>query len=75
MKHIKRVEQIKCKDKEHFIKYFNQVISKGGEGIMLREPLSPYKSGRSMSLRRYKEYLDTEVLIKEKIQSGLKCEQ
>ena len=51
---VKPIEVVTCKGKEHLKKYFSEIVAKGGEGVMLREPGSVYKAGRSPSLRKYK---------------------
>ncbi len=57
-------------------KFSDSIIEKGGEGVILREPESEYKRGRSTSLRKYKPYLDTEVrVIKNQYPQGFTCEQ
>jgi ATP-dependent DNA ligase len=40
--------------KEHFKEFFQQIVNKNGEGIMLREPQSFYKPGRQPCMRKYK---------------------
>ena len=56
--------------------FFSQIIAKGGEGIMLREPESMYKGGRSSSLKKYKDFFDAEVKVLENnYPHGLKCLQ
>jgi DNA ligase-1 len=57
------VEMTKCEGKQHLLEYFKEVTEKGGEGVILREPSSLYKGGRSDSLKKYKSYLDTEVRV------------
>jgi ATP-dependent DNA ligase len=64
------------KGKEHLKKYFDSIIAKGGEGVMLREPQSLYKAGRSESLRKFKPYFDTEVkVIENNYPYGINCLQ
>ena len=61
---------------EHLQQYSNEIIAKGGEGVILREPGSMYKAGRSSSLRRYKPYLDSEVrVVRNQYPHGFLCEQ
>jgi DNA ligase-1 len=56
--------------------YFSDIIAKGGEGVMLREPQSIYKTGRSQSLRKFKPFFDAEVKVLEnKYPHGFNCEQ
>ena len=70
------VEMIKCRDQSHFKEFFETVISKNGEGVMLRASFSNYEPGRSTSMKRYKEYKDTEVkVIKCMLPHGFQCEQ
>jgi DNA ligase-1 len=67
---------IDCKGKEHLKQYFDEIIAKGGEGVMLREPHSFYKIGRSNSLRKFKPFFDTEVkVIENNYPHGFNCQQ
>jgi DNA ligase-1 len=60
----------------HLKEYFDSIIAKGGEGVMLREPQSLYKGGRSESLRKYKPFFDTEVkVVENQYPHGLNCVQ
>ena len=43
---------------------------------MLRKPSSLYEQGRSNSMKKYKEYLDTEVrVVKNMYPHGMECVQ
>jgi DNA ligase-1 len=56
--------------------YFDSIIAKGGEGVMLREPKSLYKAGRSPSLCKFKQFFDTEVkIIENNYPHGFNCQQ
>ena len=73
---LRVVENIKCESQDHLNKYMKEITDKKGEGVMLREPNSMYESGRSNAMKRYKEYLDTEVkIIKNMYPHGLECQQ
>ena len=73
---MKRVEFVKCKGTEHLAEYMKDIVSKGGEGVMLREANSLYEGKRSTTLRRHKEFLDTEVkVIKNNYPHGFECLQ
>jgi DNA ligase-1 len=62
--------------KEHLQEHFNNIIAKGGEGVMLREPHSYYKIGRSESLKKFKPFFDTEVkVVENSYPHGLNCVQ
>ena len=70
------IDVIKCEDQKHLDNYLAEIVAKKGEGVMLREPGSLYEHGRSNLMRRYKEYLDTEVrVIKNMYPHGLECQQ
>ena len=70
------IEIVKCESKDHLNKFMNEILEKKGEGLVLREPESLYEYGRSKSMRKYKEYQDTEVkVIKNMYPHGLECQQ
>jgi DNA ligase-1 len=51
---IKPVDFVQCKGRDHLKEYFDSIVSKGGEGVMLRKPMSLYEGGRSENLKKYK---------------------
>ena len=57
------VEQVKCKGPEHLKEYLREIEAKGGEGVMLRKPGSPYESGRSNTCLKVKTFLDDEAEV------------
>ena len=62
---VKIIPSVQCKGKAHLKEIAEGIVSRGGEGLMLREPGSLYTAGRSPSLRKYKPYFDTEVIVVE----------
>ncbi len=73
---IKIVDTAVCQNKEHLNEYYNNIIKKGGEGLVLKESHSLYKKGRSSSFRKLKPYFDTEVLVvRNNYPQGFDCEQ
>jgi len=52
-------------DKKNMENYFATITSQGGEGVMLRKPLSPYEHGRSLDVLKYKAQLDGEALVQD----------
>jgi DNA ligase 1 len=54
---------VKVKSKKHLKKTFEDVVSNGGEGVMIRMPGSLYENKRSATLLKYKEVADTEAII------------
>ena len=70
------IDVVKCDGKEHLNKYLSEIVEKKGEGVILREPGSLYEHGRSNKMKKYKEYIDTEVrVIKNKYPLGIECRQ
>ena len=53
-KFIGIAEKQVCRDTAHFESYFQDVIDKGGEGIILRDPQSLLQSGRSAGYLKHK---------------------
>lgn len=51
---VKVVEQVKAKDKDHVLSFLKDIESRGGEGVMLREPGSKYEGRRSSTLLKLK---------------------
>ena len=43
-----------CKDTQHLEKFLQDVIDKGGEGIILRDPAGLYTPGRSQGFLKHK---------------------
>lgn len=70
------VEMTKCQSREHLKQYFDSIIEKGGEGVMLREPNSLYTAKRSNALKKFKPFIDTEVKVLENnYPHGFNCVQ
>ena len=45
-----------CRDIAHFEKMFQDILDKGGEGVILRDPKCPYQSGRSSGYLKHKVF-------------------
>jgi len=43
-----------CRDTTHMEKYFQDLLDKGGEGLILRDPFSPLQPGRSSGYLKHK---------------------
>lgn len=54
---------VRCTDKAHFDRLMQQIVEKGGEGLMLREPRSAYEVGRSRTLYKHKFWYDAEGVV------------
>jgi DNA ligase-1 len=73
---VRTVVSVKCKNTESLNEFFQNIVGKGGEGVILREPQSLYKFGRSESLKKFKPFFDTEVKVLENnYPHGFNCEQ
>lgn len=47
---------VRCTGKEHLDQFYANTLASGGEGVMLRQPGSPYCSGRSPTLLKLKVF-------------------
>lgn len=61
--HIEIIEQIPVKDKAHLNAFFNEVQKLGGEGVVVRNPNSPYIQGRSAQILKLKAVDDEECTV------------
>lgn len=60
---IEITEQLEVETKEQYEEMFNSIVRAGGEGIMLRQPNSPYECKRSLTLLKMKVVRDMECRI------------
>jgi len=51
---IEIAQKQECKDTTHMERFFQEVMDKGGEGIILRDPNAPYQPGRSLGYLKHK---------------------
>jgi DNA ligase 1 len=52
-----------CKDTEHLERFFQDIIDKGGEGIILRDPSAPYQPGRAHGYLKHKVFEKNEFFF------------
>jgi DNA ligase 1 len=43
-----------CKDSAHLDKFYQSILDKGGEGVILRDKRAPYSPGRSNGYLKHK---------------------
>jgi DNA polymerase beta len=68
---IVMAKQTVIKDLNHLDKLYKDITSKGGEGIMLKDPDSEYEGKRSKKLLKYKPAYDEEgIIIEHKMGEG-----
>ena len=61
--YIKIIPQIKIKDKSHLQNYLKEIESKKGEGIVVRDPQSPYINKRTSKALKVKTFHDSECEV------------
>ncbi|WP_228712715.1 DNA ligase [Halarcobacter mediterraneus] len=59
-KQVTIIPQIKVKDKEHLNRLLQEIISKKGEGLIVKNPNKSYHTGRSSHILKVKEAQDME---------------
>ncbi|MGM0623996.1 MAG: DNA ligase [Campylobacterota bacterium] len=57
------IAQHRCKNKAHLQKYLDNIVAKGGEGVIVKDPDKPYSSGRSSALFKVKKTYDMEGIV------------
>ncbi len=62
-KNIRIIKQIPVKSKQHLTNFLNKIISKKGEGIVVRNPKTLYQTGRLSSALKVKKYQEDECII------------
>lgn len=60
---IRVIPQIPCRDDQHLQTYLKQVVSQGGEGLVLRNPNTLYESGRTANALKVKRFDDMEGVV------------
>ena len=53
-KYVEVAAKEECKSMSHLEKMFQDIVDKGGEGVILRDPASPYQAGRSPGYLKHK---------------------
>ncbi|RLB85399.1 MAG: DNA ligase [Deltaproteobacteria bacterium] len=61
--HIKIIPQIRVKDKSDLDLFLDEVQSKGGEGVIVKDPEMPYHTGRSAHVLKVKKFWDMEGVV------------
>eukprot|EP01060_Flectonema_neradi_P003106 TRINITY_DN1196_c1_g2_i1.p1 TRINITY_DN1196_c1_g2~~TRINITY_DN1196_c1_g2_i1.p1 ORF type:complete len:299 (+),score=37.26 TRINITY_DN1196_c1_g2_i1:106-1002(+) len=61
--HITFCRHKKCRDNKHVHEEMDRILSRNGEGVMLRQPGSMYVHARSPTLLKVKRFLDCEALV------------
>jgi DNA ligase-1 len=74
---ISLIPMQKCNGKEHLKNHLEEIVKKGGEGIMIYNPVSHYQPGRSKNVLKVKKYYESEIKFLERSEVGyhFKCLQ
>lgn len=62
-KYIRIIPQLKCKNRDSLNKYLNVIESKGGEGVIVKDPGKDYHTGRSSFVFKVKKFRDMEGVV------------
>ncbi len=60
---INIISQIKVKNREHLEKFLKEIEAKGGEGVVVRDPKSPYIDKRTNKALKVKSFKDSECRV------------
>jgi len=54
LEYVEVAPKVVCQGMNHLESRFQDIIDKGGEGVILRNPSAPYESGRSRNFLKHK---------------------
>lgn len=60
---VRIISQVKVRDKEHLDLFLNEIHTKGGEGVIVKNPDIPYHTGRSSHILKVKKFQDMEGVV------------
>ena len=60
---LQAIEQFRVPNQENLKRKLDEIVSAGGEGLMLHKADAPYLTGRSEALLKLKPYLDAEARV------------
>ncbi len=63
LSHLLIIPQIKIKNQQHLDAFFQHVLSQGGEGVVIRDPVAIYQTGRLKNALKRKSYQDAECEV------------
>lgn len=61
--HLSIIPQVEIKSQTHLNGYLKQVMSQGGEGVVVRDPVAAYQTGRLNGALKLKPYQDEECEV------------
>jgi hypothetical protein len=74
---ISLIPMLKCSGKEHLENQLEEIVKKGGEGIILYNPISFYQPGRNKNVLKVKKYYESKITFLERseISYHFHCQQ
>lgn len=60
---IKIIPQLPAISHKNMENYYNEIVTRNGQGVIVRDPNAPYKGGRSNKILKFKKQLDDECKI------------
>ncbi len=60
---LKMAEMIVCESTEHLERYLSEITKEGGEGVIIRNPLSFYEVGRTSTVLKVKRFEESEAKV------------
>ena len=66
---IKIIPQIDITERAQLNAFLDDIVAGGGEGVVVRDPTTPYQTGRLSSALKVKKYTDADCVV-EKILPG-----
>jgi len=61
--HINFIEQIVCHDEQHLQSYLDEIVALKGEGVVIKDGIEPYHTGRSPYILKVKKVQDMEGIV------------
>jgi len=61
--YMRIIEQTTCNGQQHLQARLQALVALGAEGLVVRNPATPYQTGRSSAALKVKKYMDTECTV------------
>jgi len=62
-KNVNIIKQFVCKDETHLMEYLEKIVSLKGEGVIVKDPIKKYHTGRSSYVLKVKKTFDMEGTV------------
>lgn len=61
--HVTIIPQIRCQGSDHLEQFLDEIVLKGGEGVIVKDPSRHYETGRSAYSLKVKKFEDMEGVV------------